>query len=465
MGKINKTSGRIINLDDQYKNNRKPYKREHVNDHCKVIEQSSVKPSLAENLNIDIKHLKLEDVQWCSINSEYGRKKLNNVFFNTIIHAFANHLPIIINPDIIRNLVINGLSSIINNNPEKYRKYFFDHDLKMEINLKRDEFSQDYDENDWTGLIKQFSECVGELTTNKKLVELTTKEYSTTSSINTIVNNISLMDTFKSYIEYNFNSMCGISEVELLGTPEDWINIKNLILCIQKCDLEWWTKHLIPIIDKFIEASNPKNDVDYKFWKDLIKHDSQSGGDTIDGNLARFVAINKDTKTELNWDKYVHLTVEDIPRDLSNVPVVWTYLDQKINLKFIGGNFGTFISKEGRLGVGQGFIIATQKSLGESAKVSEFSKQLNEINEQLKNLNMRSKEEIKQCKIEIFELDKKIQSMEEKDPNLATLKLELRQKQDVLLEHNMNHYEKRQLEEQQWEIEESLKFVQFTNTF
>jgi hypothetical protein len=46
--------------------------------------------------------------------------------------------------------------------------------------------------------------------------------FSTTTNDDIIVGSIVLMATMKEYFDYKMYLMCGIPEITLLGTPEDW---------------------------------------------------------------------------------------------------------------------------------------------------------------------------------------------------------------------------------------------------
>lgn len=47
-------------------------------------------------------------------------------------------------------------------------------------------------------------------------------DFSTTTNDDVIVGSIVLMATMKEYFDYKMSLLCGIPEISLLGTPEDW---------------------------------------------------------------------------------------------------------------------------------------------------------------------------------------------------------------------------------------------------
>ena len=57
-----------------------------------------------------------------------------------------------------------------------------------------------------------------------------------------------LMNTLKAYFSYQLVTMCGIPEVTLEGTVDDWKKLRDKALALAWYDLEWWTKALKPVL-------------------------------------------------------------------------------------------------------------------------------------------------------------------------------------------------------------------------
>ena len=94
---------------------------------------------------------------------------------------------------------------------------------------------------------------------------------------------------------YRLATRCGISKVKLMGEKEDWVKIYIAVKKLGKAyGLEWWTKHVAEIVDKFCMAY--EGEVDQDFWRCIFKYYKGSSGyqDTIDGwVLAFFPYIGK----------------------------------------------------------------------------------------------------------------------------------------------------------------------------
>lgn len=185
-----------------------------------------------------------------------------NPFFFGLCDAYANHRPVILSPDIIWILISQGFANHINNNSEKFREYIVDFEGKRQLKVTLSPYSK---ETDWYSIIDSFyiklaSEVKGGLS------DVMLCDFSTSDKDDIMVSKVNLMETVKSYYDFLvLYAICGIPEITLTGTTGDWERVKQKTLELEKYDLSWWTKRLIPILDEFIEAS--KGNVNTDFWK------------------------------------------------------------------------------------------------------------------------------------------------------------------------------------------------------
>ena len=63
--------------------------------------------------------------------------------------------------------------------------------------------------------------------------------------------------------------ICGIPEITLKGTVEDWKLLHEKALSLGRYDLEWWTEELRPVLDQFVAAA--LGEVDRQFWSSIYK--------------------------------------------------------------------------------------------------------------------------------------------------------------------------------------------------
>ena len=123
-------------------------------------------------------------------------------------------------------------------------------------------------------------------------------DFSTTTQYEQIASEITLMESTKAYFEFVVVYLaCGIPEVTLLGTPEDWQKVYDKTMQLRSYDLAWWIDDLQPILKKIIDASKGKKDV--KFWRKMFKWHTQKeygAPNIIDGWIVKFFPYDKDGK-------------------------------------------------------------------------------------------------------------------------------------------------------------------------
>lgn len=97
------------------------------------------------------------------------------------------------------------------------------------------------------------------------------------------------MNAMKHYFDYECITQCGISKVKLLGTLEDWIQLKEATSKLSVYGLGWWTDNLVEILDKMIDTY--QGNVDPLFWKYIFKYYAAKSGSNphIDGWIINFI--------------------------------------------------------------------------------------------------------------------------------------------------------------------------------
>eukprot|EP00493_Phyllostaurus_siculus_P009083 UN09196 len=104
------------------------------------------------------------------------------------------------------------------------------------------------------------------------------------------------MDAMKSYFSYKVRTMCGIPKVKLLGTLNDWKQLKKSVQDLKEYKLGWWVDKLIPVMDQFIKTYEGKG-FDKHFWGSVYKRHSTFGSGattTADGWITLMFPYNKD---------------------------------------------------------------------------------------------------------------------------------------------------------------------------
>lgn len=297
-------------------------------------------------------------------------------FVATVNAAFSDHRPLVLSPDMFWLLIGHGLARHVNANSEDMRHHFVKHDGKARLFVRRDDFVKGSPENPWSDVFSEFSAQIKKHIGEANHASIVAS-FSTTGAVEKAANEIVLLDSLKSYFEYEFHTLCGIPEVKLEGTVEDWNELpKRAEVLGSRYDLAWWTDRIVPTLERI--ARNASGADDPELWKNIYKIDNGSGGPYINGWLVDFfpylqttgyfhnasnelvddwreVFANQEDFHEEKIEKRNWLfsggggdgiTTESLPGSLCTAPFNWQYLGRQYEMEFIAGFIGFTQSEE-----------------------------------------------------------------------------------------------------------------------
>jgi len=263
----------------------------------------------------DIKDLLPEDTLAHSLNpnKKYAYSDSNVPILNGFYTAHTNHYPIRIKPDDIWLLIVQAFSNHVNANSEELRKYLVNFDGKQEITISYplsdiSQVNKTYLEDFCVQINEELEKYLG-----KKLLDILTPNFSTSTYDSKIVGKLSIMGAFKKYFEYTMSIYgCGIPYIILEGTAQDYKNIISKAKELKKYKFEWYIERVIPRVEKMVQAKEGKIDVDYfksMIQKKEIIEEEAGGSDLFDVNKVKydyicgwflnfFAYLNTDNKIE-----------------------------------------------------------------------------------------------------------------------------------------------------------------------
>src|SRR5450755_2226001 len=182
-----------------------------------------------------------------------------NGLIETVHLAFSQHRPLILSPDCIWLVISQGFGHHINETAEQLRGRLVSHEGRKTLTVRARTYEEATD---------KFSAKIRE-STDPVLHETLICDFSTTTPVIRTASEVALMDIYQAYFEYVIMCICGIPEITLQGTCEDWQRIRARIEVLGTYGLEWWVSRLRPIVDQFVRAAggNP----DREFWKAIYK--------------------------------------------------------------------------------------------------------------------------------------------------------------------------------------------------
>lgn len=268
-----------------------------------------------------------------------------NGFIQTLQTCYSEHYTLVLAPDDVWTTIAQSFATHVDQNAETLRRQFVAHEGKVHIQWCNDSLVMGSPDNDW---MKGFDFFSGEIKKHiGKKHDLLTANFSTTGIIEKAVSQVILMDAMKHYFSYGVTTACGIPEITLLGTTDDWKSIRTRVQNFVEFEgLAAWVNRLDPILTQFVKAS--EGDWDLNFWKDIYKRQSMgSGNPWVSGWANAFFLYLQDSegwrKNPLaeNEDQRFSPTDEMYPTGISKVPFTWAYYGNQYEYEFLGGFLGT----------------------------------------------------------------------------------------------------------------------------
>ena len=273
----------------------------------------------------------------------YVANYLPNGFVAAAFTAYSKHHHLVISPDDVWIAITTALSRYINAHAEEMREIFVSHQGQKEIEV----FGVGGIRSaNWEALITQISEQIA-LNTKNDVQKWIEPDFSTTTELIKTVGSIVLMGAMKKYFSYKISLCCGLPEVTMLGTLEDWQQIRekaDRLLEFKQETLRKWHEVLVPILDELIHSFSGNPDKD--FWN-RIAHETGggSGPSYLCGWILTFIPFDcndryylNDSETIKTTKKYGKLDTDDVPASAVSVPVKIDDNGKKYKTTFYAGH-------------------------------------------------------------------------------------------------------------------------------
>ena len=245
-----------------------------------------------------------------------------------LVIAYKNHFPITVTPDMIWLLILQGYSRFMDKYSELVRHKYVNFSGQKTLYINRyGEGIRNLSEEGWNGIIDEIVEQIGDHVGEKTISNLQS-DFTTTNATTLLASQASIMSAMKHYFKYEvLGGGCGISYITLEGSLEDWEKIKSKLSYLSNFALNWWTKHLIPIIDniiktkKYLKKNKNINDDLVEFWKTMIR--IKGKGDFYDphilnGWIIKFIPnLDDDKQPKL----YEELKETEVPDQIISCPL------------------------------------------------------------------------------------------------------------------------------------------------
>ena len=248
--------------------------------------------------------------------------------------AFEMHYGLALAPDHIWLTIARQVAKHITEHAEELRKKFVDHEGQELIELRRDSFVKGSPDNDWQGAFAEFSAQIGKRIKVDHSKFLNT--FSTTGPVEKAASEVVLMDAMSKYFKYGMRTLCGIPEITLHGTIDDWAEILARVRSFEDIGLGEWGEELSPVIQQFVATA--AGAPDREWWQSFYKYRSASGTDSITGHITKLYRAKVAEKSGYMVRAGERVMKSDNFADqISKVPFIWKYLGQEYRMELWAG--------------------------------------------------------------------------------------------------------------------------------
>ena len=255
-------------------------------------------------------------------------------------------------------VISNGLAIHIKQNADKLKEFFSDQEEKYKIVVQRNDFKKGSANNDWFGVFDEFATTTGKTVLDKELIALMQQSFASTTRKSMTARNIAVMDSMSPYCDFELHTMCGIPNITLRGSTEEWNNVRKFANYLRKYGLDWWIDELDKVLEHFVIAHSgitndnelqSWNDNELPFWNEMVKKSGGSGGPYYNGWISTFFPYSGGDSPKPRKDFTTRFTSGCVPSGISSVDIKWKYFSEEIPLKVHTGMMCCTINKQGSL--------------------------------------------------------------------------------------------------------------------
>jgi len=211
------------------------------------------------------------------------------------------------------------------------------------------------------GFSEQISKHIG-----AKWHEMIHPVLSTASAIANAAMDIVLMEAMSEYFDYTVQTRCGIPEITVGGSVQDW---DEILVAVGKFEalsqkvgvpMAWWTRPLMGVLQKFRETAAGTVDTPQiqGFWQSWYKYKQHSGNEEISGAILALFPFVRGKKTQkgktvrnLHVQTWLDKSRQDwrapseqrmiepdqLPSGLSTVDLKWEYFGVDLPMQMAAG--------------------------------------------------------------------------------------------------------------------------------
>ncbi|CAF1586775.1 unnamed protein product [Rotaria sp. Silwood1] len=288
--------------------------------------------------------------------------RIKNAFVGAIYQAYCNHYPLELSVEDIWVTIAQGIGIHLNQNAEKYRHLMVSHEGQKELILNVDNLripdsdrpaygNKSVPAIDWSRAVRLMCGLIKD-DMKTDMTTLLTTPFSSTTPVEQAVFDCTLMDTVKAYYKYRCCLSCGIPEVTLCGSPDDFQQVIDRINQLRTIftDFHWWLDSLLPHLKQLKASVEGKPDIDW--WQKICHEEGGGSGPSyLAGWLADFIPyicdgaghykkVRRDDHHHYSKDSMNRIEFGDFNESVTRTDFILDDNGHETKMKFIAGFLG-----------------------------------------------------------------------------------------------------------------------------
>lgn len=270
-----------------------------------------------------------------------------------IMAAYNSHHDLVLRPDDVWQAILTQFSFYVNANAGDLRDKFVDFEGKRKLTIETvgKLFTTDF------GSVanRMVDEQITPNLKDASVTEWLLPAFTTTTPNDRIAASVTIMCTLQTYFEYTCTELCGIPNVTLKGTPDDWRLLRAKIDRLPSYEvagrqgpvMHMWRNLLAQVLDEFVKSS--EGDVNLKFW-DTVCHriPGGSGPSYFSGWITVFSCFRAEGQWQgairggnsyINVAKWPKIDTSSIPVGVVSVPLTVKNDGVEYKTQMLAGHF------------------------------------------------------------------------------------------------------------------------------
>ncbi|CAB9515830.1 expressed unknown protein [Seminavis robusta] len=329
--------------------------------------------------------------------------KGGNGFIVAVVTSFAQHLPLELAPDHIWALITYAFAKHVGEHPEELRDNFVSHKGKKRILITTsDSFQMSQDNSPDTGATPEeweeqvFAQFSAEIRKHigEKTHDVLVPNFSSTAPSSKAASEVVLMAAMKHYFSFGMETACGIPNIALVGTEQDWIALRQRVETLGNLMMpdfeQYWMPALLPVLDKFVDSYQGR--VDHGFWQSMVKLRHNGAGSGYREFISGWIQIffphlgysrrSKAKQTMRQWNEFYFSgpKPDEFPSVESFAPCDWNYHGSLFDLEFHAGIAGVSQDPDsGRLAPVTGWYVVHTPPKGKARRMEDIFKEIQDL--------------------------------------------------------------------------------------